>query len=183
VDIVVSDPERIIGAFDIQFIYDDCVPRLGYECNYLIPRDYSIGTALGNPDPASGEAIVDVSATNDTIRLIEVSLLGFYELVDLQTDADKNLLPSFRLATLEFLAPPIGFQWIPLLFGDIVLSDTEGNSIDVTVINGRIDIPEPSTLPLALGAIGAVWAIRRGRASPRSDRPCGTLIAAGSGDR
>jgi hypothetical protein len=135
VDVSVSDlGGAVVGGFDLD---------VGFDPARLSLAGVSFGPALGNP--ASFEALTNVSLSPGIVDFSEVSLLGAAQLDALQP-------ASFSLATLSFNAINPGTVAFTLL-GTSLLSDAAGRAIPITQ---AAVIPEPETvflLGLGLGAL------------------------------
>ena len=130
-ELVVSDLDRVLAAFDIS---------LGYDPDLLGAIAIDFGLLLGDPD-AFDAVINEVLTAPGQVILAETSMLDGAALAPLQDPAGG----AWRLATINFTALVDGTTapWLSY----IALSDADALPIEV---------PVPG--PWALLAVGALWA-------------------------
>lgn len=88
-------------------------------------------------------------ATDSSIRLTEVS----YAPAD---DLATHQAAAFTLATLAFQGLERGVSPLHVDLGESVLADSFGNAVPFTARDGSLIVPEPPSLLLVLGGIGAL---------------------------
>ncbi len=159
VDINISGLDTLLGAFDLDFLYEPSV-----FVPLLVPPA-GFGDHLG--DVFLGEAVGGIdTSTPGVINLFEISLLLDFELDALQRDPGTgDLLDSFTLATVGLFRfdSSTGSPATTLVADNILLSDAIGNPIfPVANPTATVQIPEPATFSLfVLGLAGFGFLMRR----------------------
>lgn len=159
VDINVSGLDTLLGAFELDFLYDPAV-----FVPLLVPPA-GFGDRLG--DVFLGEAVGGIdTSTPGIFSLFEVSLLLDFELDALQRDPGTgDLLDSFTLATVGLYRfdTSTGSPATILATDNIVLSDASGNQL-FPVANpiATVRVPEPATFYLLIfGLAGIGFLVQR----------------------
>lgn len=146
-----------LGTFDLNISFDPVILKF---------------SSVSFGDPILGNQL-DLDASGDNPTFDGLVSPGVLNLFDLSLD-DPNTLnalqaPEFTLATLTFDAIGLGTSFLNLSTNDALLGDALGNSLPVvTIFNGRITVPAPSTLALfGIGALGMLgYSRRRPTSSP-----------------
>jgi hypothetical protein len=146
IDIVASDlGGATIGGFDLD---------VAYNAWKITIVDAEFGLSLG--DPAAFEALVQTQFSTGLATLQEVSLLAPADLAALQEK--KKLV----LGTITIKGLKLGLADLDL---SGLVSDAFGNPLDVTFLDGKVEVvPEPTAALLFLLGGVTISAVRRSRA-------------------